>query len=148
MSVCLPNSLIVPNPGSRSLLSGVLVLHHSVSTGGLHSECCVLRASCGSGWVGGRGSSQAESGRLEWISSVIQQPPGVGGVPHAKGRGHKFNSLVCWSHRNHQPPLIVCVCVQVAQNYIIFIITDISIHCQTHGWITFSSLSIHVVSYS
>lgn len=60
-------------------------------------------------WVGGRSSSQAKPGRLEWISSVILQPPG----PHAPGRGHKFNSLVCWSHRNLGPPLCVCVCACV-----------------------------------
>ena len=60
-------------------------------------------------WVGGRSSSRAKPGRLEWISSVILQPPG----PHAPGRGHKFNSLVCWSHRNLGPPLCVSVSVCV-----------------------------------
>lgn len=61
--------------------------------------------------MGGRGSSQAESGRLEGISSVILQPPGVGGGVTPKGG---VTSSTPWSAGHtgttDLPSLCVCVC--------------------------------------
>lgn len=100
-------------PGSSSewdLPRCVLLLHHSMSSADLYSECCVLCASCRSGWADGAPAKPSQAG---WAGSALWYCNLRG--PHARGRGHKFNSLVCWSHRNPGFPFVcVSVCVWVS----------------------------------
>lgn len=103
-------------------------------------------------WVGGRTGLEPSRVRQAGVDQLCDTATSWGwggGCLTPKGG---VTSSTPWSAGHTRttdlPSSCVCVCVQVAQNYIIFIINDISEHCQTHGRIMFSSLSIHVVSYS